>query len=146
MSLSSSLEPAAVAAKGAMVGGLATFALNEAFRQYSGVSLIALIASAGGSVAAFAYYAEPNRWKLFGMAAANTFFGVALLVVLPLWFGFEPVPPQAEAPVSFVLGGACRWLIPLVIEVLPSWLRRLSGVQSSPQHLDPRQEQEDERG
>lgn len=123
-----SLPETATAAKGAVAGSLATFALNEAFRQYSGISLVALIASAGGSVAAFAYYTEPNRRKLFALAAANTFFGVALMVLIPLWWGLEPVPEKAEPAVSFVLGAACRWLIPLVIEVAPAWVRRLLNI------------------
>lgn len=123
--LASSLAPAI---KGSAAGGLATFALNEVFRQYSGISLIALVASAGGSIAAFAYYREKDRSKLFGLAAANTFFGVALMVLFPLWFGMEPVPQSAEPAVAFILGAACRWLIPLVIEVAPQWFRRVVGL------------------
>lgn len=126
-----------VASVGAAVGTVGTFALNEAFRQYSGVSLIALLAAAGGSVAAFAYYAEPNRWRLFGMAAANTFFGVALMVMLPLWFGLDEVPRAAEAPAAFMLGGACRWLLPLVIDVMPAWIRRVSGLPPASPNKDP---------
>lgn len=119
---------AAVAVGGAVVATVTTFALNEVFRQYSGISLVALLASAGGSIAAFAYYSEPNRWKLFGLTAANTFFGVALMVMLPLWFGFAPVPLPAEAPAAFILGGTCRWLIPFAVEALPIWLRRVAGL------------------
>lgn len=121
-------ESVITATKGAATGGLAALAIDEVFRHYSGVSLVALVASAGGAVAAFAYYSEPNRHKLFALAAANTFFGVALMVLLPLWFGLPPVPRAAEPAVSFILGAACRWLIPLVIEVAPAWIRRLLRV------------------
>lgn len=120
-------------AAAAFAGVIAAGTWNEVTRPFIGAPLTTLIAAGAGALAAFAYYSEPNRWRLFGMAAANTFFGATLLVMLPLWFGWPPVEPHAEPPAAFLLAAACRWIIPIFIDVAPAWIRKKLGAPPPPE-------------
>ncbi len=129
------LEDATVIAAGAAPA----LVLHDAFAMYAGVSLPTLLGSAAGSVCALAYYREPTRSRMFVLAAANTFAGAASTIVGPLWFDWNPVAPAAHAPVGFVAGFACRWIIPMLIDLVPAlrdalraWVRVRMGLPPLP--------------
>lgn len=109
---------------------------NDILRPYFGVPLTVLAAGAAGAIGAFAYHGEPNRLKLFGTAAVNTFLAASLVTILPLWLKWEWMTPEvktvAEPPLAFVLAFAMRWAVPLFTEVGPTWVRNRYGKPSAP--------------
>lgn len=112
------------------------FDVNDLTRPFLGTGVTTLVAACGGSLGAFAYHAEANRLKLFGVAAANAFLAAALVAVLPLWLGWDWMTPEvkkiAEPPLAFILAFALRWLVPLAVEIGPGWLRRRFGGDAPP--------------
>lgn len=95
------------------------------------LNLVTLASAWCGAMAAFAYYGEPSRKKMLLQATVNALLGVAVTVLLPLYFGWDWVTveskPLAEPPLAFVVAFALRWAVPLCTEIGPAWARKKFG-------------------
>lgn len=91
-----------------------------------GVPLTAIGMAAAGATMSFAFgQAEKSRRRLFGVAIAGTFAGACGVTVVPAFLGLEWVSPVVQPPLAFFLAFFSRWIIPLLVDVLPSVIRRL---------------------
>jgi hypothetical protein len=85
-----------------------------------------------GSILSFAFgVSEPSRKRLFGVAIASTFVGAAAVTVLPAAFKMEWVSPVVQAPLAFFLAFFARWIVPLLIVILPALVKRHLGLAPS---------------
>lgn len=101
---------------------------NEVSTPMLGVPLTVLGTAAGGALASFAYgIPEATRMRLFFLAISNTFIGALGVAVLPVWLGWQWVTPVLLPPVAGLLAFVARWVIPLVVELAPQWIRNWIG-------------------
>jgi len=106
------------------MGWLLSHIDNSVSMPLFGVPLTVLGMAAGGAFASFAYgQPEKSRLKLFGMAIANTFLGALSVALLPVWLDWTWVTPMLQPPLAGFLAFIARWVIPLVIELAPQWVR-----------------------
>lgn len=106
--------------------------INDLPRPLFGTGTTTLVMAMVGSIGAFAHAGEPDRVKLFGMAAINGFLATAMVTILPLWLGWEWIKPEikhvVEPPLGMVVAFALRWIVPLATEIGPQWARKKWGT------------------
>lgn len=99
---------------------------------FFGVTLTTLGMSAAGSMIAFAYGTPvASRKRLYGYAIGGTFIGVWAVQILPGWLGWEWYKPEVmEPPIAGVVALLSRWIVPFVIEQIPSLWKRIFNTSS----------------
>lgn len=118
----------------AMAGGTAAGSLLSAFLAqgsslpFFNVSITTLGMSAAGSMLAFAYGTPvDSRKKLYGYAIGGTFIGIWAVQILPTWLGWDWYLPIMEPPMAGMIALLSRWIVPFVVEQLPSLWKRIFG-------------------
>lgn len=127
-------SPAAHGVAVAVGTAAAPLLLGNGALPFFGVSITTLGMSAAGSMIAFAYGTPvKSRAKLYGYAIGGTFIGIWAVQILPGWLGWEWYDSSVmEAPIA---GGAAllsRWVVPFVIESIPTLWRRLTNTPQPP--------------
>jgi hypothetical protein len=105
-------------------------ALDDSTMFLLGVCFNALFLSTIGSLLAILLGAEaikpPRRmWILFTASALIGAVAVVILPKIPMLHWTGEIPAQATA---LVMGFALRWVIPIVIDVAPAWIRKRLGL------------------
>lgn len=119
---------AATAKAGAGLGFLGWLLTWDASIQLVGVPLNVLLAGLTGSLLGVAWGDPiPSRGKLFATAILNAFLAAAVTAILPHapLMGWMSAAPQAS--VAIVLGIACRWVVPGLVEAIPDFIARWRG-------------------
>jgi hypothetical protein len=102
---------------------------NDVTVPLLGVPLTVLGTAAGGAFASFAYGShETSRVRLFVTAIVNTFLAALSVAVFPVWLNWEWLTPVLKPPVAGLLAFIARWVVPLVVEMAPQWIRNKLGT------------------
>ena len=113
-------------------GAFAPDSLNTLTQPILGTTVVTLVSAWLGAAGAFAYFGEPLRKKMLTVVAVNGALACALVVVAPLYFGWDWLTPEtkkiAEPPLAFITAFLLRWAVPLVTEIGPQWLRTKFGA------------------
>jgi hypothetical protein len=120
--------------KVAAVGGAGSWFLAELFvpgasLPFFDVTISTLGMAVAGSMLGFAYGAPvESRKVLYGFAIGGTFIGVWAVHLLR-WRGIE-VPDFAAPPIAGVTALLSRWIIPLIVDFIGPFLKRIFNVNS----------------
>jgi hypothetical protein len=107
------------------------FFVPGAMLPFFNVSPSTLGMSAAGSMIAFAYGTPvDSRRKLYGYAIGGTFIGIWGMQFL-LWQGVS-IPLEFRPPVSAVIALLSRWIMPFIIDNIPSIWARVFNTGKSP--------------
>ena len=100
---------------------------------FLGVGFTTLVMSIAGSAFSFAFgRSSKTRLQLFFQFMAAAVIGAAAVTGAPELFNLDPVPPTAQPVVGFFYGLFARWLMPLLIEILPALVRRWFNLPEKP--------------
>jgi hypothetical protein len=111
---------AAAAASGASTGAM----INNISIPLFGAPLTVLGMAALGVFLSVTYAPpEVERKKLFMMSIAYTFLAALGVVLIPAWLGWGWVKPGLQAPLAGAVAFAARWVVPVMIEQTPEFVR-----------------------
>ena len=96
---------------------------------FMGVGFTTIVMAIVGSAFSFAFgRTTKTRPKLFFQFIAAAVIGATAVTGAPAIFNLDPVPENAQPVVGFFYGLFARWLMPLLIEILPTLVRRWFNV------------------
>lgn len=109
-----------------------SFIDNELSVPLFGAPLTVIGMAFGGALASFAYgKPETSRKRLFLTVLANTYLGTIVVVILPAWLSWGWVDPVLAPPLAGAMSFALRFTVPVAIELVPQWIRRVFGSTKS---------------
>lgn len=105
--------------------------LNDISVSLFDASITTLFMASAGSLLTYAYTLDgqkplPPKRKYF-LAAANTAFATAAVVVLPKWLGWEWVGESMKGSLALLFAASARFVVPILFglskEILKKWFR-----------------------
>lgn len=119
----------AAAVTGAGLIAQAKFGFDPYLMAFIGVPFTVVSMAATGAMLSFAFGStEENRLRLFGTAIAATLIGAAAVTAIPHFMHWDQVALTYQPVVGFFYALFARWVMPLMIDVLPMLVRRWLNI------------------
>lgn len=121
----------AKAALGTAVAGAtpSLFGFDHYIIAFIGVPFTVLGMAAAGAMMSFAFgRSERKRSKLFITAIAATLIGASAVTAVPEFTPLNPVSDAAKPVAGFFYALFTRWTMPILIDVLPTLIRRWLNI------------------
>jgi hypothetical protein len=96
--------------------------INHVTTPFIGTSIVTFVSALIGAGCAYAQKGDPNRYKMFGGIVVFAILGCVAVTLLP-WYLERTVPEPLQAPLALALAFACRFLVPVLTEYGPGWVR-----------------------